>query len=113
MTINATLSTHILNLDEGSPAAGVRVELRATDVAGTAGPILAHALTDDDGRTSAMPELSAGSYELTFAIGDWFAARNQECFYPRVRIEFVVNTQRHYHVPLLLNRFGFSSYRGS
>lgn len=113
MTHTATLSTHILNLDEGAPAVGVSVQLRATDAQGNAGPELARVTTDSDGRASDFPELSAGTFELTFALGDWFAARDETCFYPRVRIDFVVDAQRHYHVPLLLNRFGFSSYRGS
>ncbi len=110
---NSTLSTHILNLDEGAPAQGVLVELRGTNSAGDAGTVLGKNHTDADGRASDWPELTAGTYELTFAIGEWFKARNQRCFYPRVRIEFMVDDQRHYHVPLLLNKFGFSSYRGS
>jgi len=111
--IAATLSTHILHLDEGAPAEGVDIELRSTDSTGQAGELLARNKTDPDGRTAAWPELTAGTYELTFAIGHWFKARDQTCFYPRVRIEFIVAETRHYHVPLLLNRFGFSSYRGS
>lgn len=109
----STLSTHILNLDEGAPATDVAIELRTTDGAGMAGPVLASKTTDTDGRASDWPELSNGTYELTFAIGDWFSARDQPCFYPRVRIEFIVDSERHYHVPLLLNKYGFSSYRGS
>ena len=110
---NSTLSTHILNLDEGAPAHGVSVELRRTQRDGTAGPSLCQNTTDADGRANDWPSLSQGTYELTFAIGDWFNKRNQQSFYPRVRIEFTVDSERHYHVPLLLNRYGFSSYRGS
>jgi len=109
----STLSTHILNLDEGAPAEGVFIELRATTETGGAGALLAQNHTNADGRASDWPELEHGTYELTFAIGDWFKARSQRCFYPRVRIEFIVDQTRHYHVPLLLNKFGFSSYRGS
>lgn len=110
---HSTLSTHILNLDEGAPAEGVSVELRRTNASGIAGEVLADNQTDADGRASDWPELTAGTYELTFAIGDWFSARGQPSFYPRVRIEFIVDDARHYHVPLLLNKYGFSSYRGS
>ena len=109
----ATLSTHILNLEEGTPAEKLRVDLRATDASGDAGETLASATTDSDGRASDWPTLEAGTYELQFHVGDWFHGRGLQCFYPRVRIEFRVDEQRHYHVPLLLNRFGFSSYRGS
>lgn len=111
--MTATLSTHILNLDEGAPAQGVSIELHSTDASGVADQTLAQNLTDADGRAGDWPELETGTYELTFAIGDWFKARKQSCFYPRVRIEFIVSENRHYHVPLLLNKFGFSSYRGS
>jgi len=109
----ATLSTHILNLDVGSRVEGMQVELRAAHPDGTASGALATAATDADGRIADWPALEPGCYELSFAVGDWFSARDQTCFYPRIRIEFNIDEQRHYHVPLLLNRFGFSSYRGS
>jgi len=113
MPIKATLSSHVLNLDAGEPAESLTIELHRLDSAGNRQSSLGALPTNEDGRANDWPELSAGHYELCFEVGDWYHKQSVEGFYPRVRIEFIVDTQRHYHVPLLLNRFGFSSYRGS
>jgi len=114
----ATLSSHVLDLARGAPAVGLAVELRAVDAGDLdAAHALATGSTDDDGRVSRwdpQPVLAPGIYELIFATGDWFAARGERSFYPDVRIRFEVSAgDTHYHVPLLLNRFGYSTYRGS
>ncbi|MEM1231891.1 MAG: hydroxyisourate hydrolase [Pseudomonadota bacterium] len=106
-----SLSTHVLELDSGLPAAELQVQLFGP---GGAQP-LAAASTDDDGRikdwgTAALP---CGTYVLEFAVAAWYRARGEEGFYPRVRVEFDAAEARHYHVPLLMNRFGYSTYRGS
>lgn len=109
MTIS--LSTHVLNLADGQPAAGLTVTLSVAD-----GATIGSAVTDEDGRISAWPgadDLATGLYQLQFDTAPWFASRGETSFYPRVRIEFDADTARHYHVPLLLNRFGYSTYRGS
>lgn len=109
MTIS--LSTHILNQADGQPAAGVQVTLCAAD-----GAAIGVATTDADGRIAAWPgaeRLPTGEYQLLFDTGSWFASRSERCFYPRVRVEFNASAVRHYHVPLLLNRYGYSTYRGS
>jgi 5-hydroxyisourate hydrolase len=109
----AAITTHILNLDAGKPAANVRVTLHRLD---TNLP-LASASTDTDGRIMQWEndfELQAGSYLLYFAIGDWCAQQGKSSFYPEIQISFqVINLQEHYHVPLLLNAYGYSTYRGS
>lgn len=108
----ATLSTHVLDLHEGRPAAGLSVQL----IALPQGKRLAAGVTDADGRIGAWDgaaALAAGTYALIFESGAWFRARGVESFHPRVTIEFVVAERPHYHVPLLLNRFGFTTYRGS
>jgi len=74
--------------------------------------------TDADGRLKdLLPDdftFAAGVYRLTFATGAYFAARNIESFYPQVSISFIVrDAAEHYHVPLLLSPFGYSTYRGS
>ena len=105
------VTAHVLDASRGTPAAGVAVTL--TDGAGT---VLGRAVTDDDGRVQELgPELlPAGDYRITFGTGEWFAARAQETFYPRVLVEFrTEETQAHYHVPLLLSPFAYSTYRGS
>ena len=109
----AAITTHILNLETGKPAANVRVTLHGPH---TDAPI-ATALTDTDGRIMQWEndfELQAGAYLLYFFIGDWYLQQGKNSFYPEIQISFqVVNLQEHYHVPLLLNAYGYSTYRGS
>jgi 5-hydroxyisourate hydrolase len=79
--------------------------------------VLAKASTDADGRVKAFtptPSLQAGTYRLSFEVGAYFAAAGVEAFYQRVIVEFdVLDANQHYHVPLLLSPFGYSTYRGS
>jgi 5-hydroxyisourate hydrolase len=106
-----TLSTHVLDAVSGTPAAGVPVALeRRDDGAWTR---LATATTDGDGRSRAFPELEAGVHRLVFDTGAWFAAAGRSGFYPEVAISFSVTGDPHYHVPLLLSPFAYSTYRGS
>ncbi len=78
---------------------------------------LADATTDEDGRVADLLQsgsLKAGRYRLTFATGDYYQAQGVETFYPSVSVEFEVTaTDQHYHVPLLVSPFGYSTYRGS
>jgi 5-hydroxyisourate hydrolase len=77
--------------------------------------LLAEVATDGDGRIrEAFPALEAGAHRLVFETGDYFAARDIDCFYPEVAVCFAVSDPaRHYHVPLLLSPFAYSTYRGS
>jgi 5-hydroxyisourate hydrolase len=113
----STISTHILDTSRGRPAAGVGVKLEALN-AGEGWAQLAQAQTDEDGRVKAFalsePQLAAGTYRLVFAVGGYFAALNQATFYPEVMVNFrVEGGTEHYHVPLLISPFGYSTYRGS
>lgn len=106
-----TLSTHVLDTSTGRPAQALSVTLESAS-----GENLGTGTTDADGRiTSIGPErLDAGDYRLRFDTGAWFAATGTSGFYPEVTIAFtVVEADEHYHVPLLLNPFGYSTYRGS
>jgi len=105
-----TLSTHVLDAALGRPAAGVGVRLEDAD-----GTVLTEAQTDSDGRvTSFAPSLDAGTYRLRFDTGGYFAASEQAGFYPEVVVTFdITDAQQHYHVPLLLSPFAYSTYRGS
>jgi 5-hydroxyisourate hydrolase len=104
----STLSTHVLDAVRGAPAAGVTVTLRQGDRRLDSGE------TDVDGRIGALGEaLEPGTYRLVFDTGAYFARREVEAFYPEVSIAFAVTEDRHYHVPLLLSPFAFSTYRGS
>ena len=100
-----SLSTHVLDTVRGAPAAGVAVELRDSD-----GAVLATVTTDADGRVS-LGDVAAGDYELTFAIGDYFGARE---FLDRIPIRFrIADAASKYHVPLLVSPWAYSTYRGS
>ena len=112
----SAVTTHILDVSTGSPAQGVDVRLYASGEDGWAE--IGDGTTDDDGRVSdLLPEhhdLVAGEYRLVFETGDYFAARDIDTFYPHVEVTFQVGAAReHFHVPLLLSPFGYSTYRGS
>ncbi len=107
-----TLSTHVLDTSRGRPAEGIGVVLESA----ADGARLGSGVTDADGRVGSIgPErLDAGDYRLRFAAGEYFAERAVEAFYPEVVVVFTVSPgEAHYHVPVLLNPFGYSTYRGS
>jgi 5-hydroxyisourate hydrolase len=111
------ISTHVLDTSQGRPAAGVGVVLEARVVNGEWREI-SHAKTNADGRVSALlpagAALTTGIYRLRFETGAYFAAAGVRAFYPHVEIVFEVHdASQHFHVPLLLSPFGYSTYRGS
>ncbi len=108
----STLSTHVLDTARGRPAAGIRVTLEHE------GSEIASAVTDADGRVREFQPkgstLRDGRYTLRFAIAEYYGMDVRACFYPQISIEFcVAGGAEHYHVPLLLSPFGYSTYRGS
>ena len=114
------LSTHVLDTAHGRPAAGVAIELYAVDTGSRT--LLAHAMTNADGRCDAPllegSSLAAGRYELVFAAGDYFAAQGvalpEPRFVDRVTISFgVADPAQNYHVPLVVTPWSYSTYRGS
>lgn len=109
--MTGSLSTHVLDTSLGRPARGVPVSLETL-----AGAALGEGRTDADGRIAAIgPErLAPGHYRLRFDSGAYYAASATTAFYPEIAIAFTVtDAGGHYHVPLLLNPFGYSTYRGS
>ena len=110
----SALSTHVLDTALGRPAAGVPVELAAST--GDGGwQVLASGTTDDDGRVTAIgpDRVTPGRYRFTFDTGAYLAATGQPAFHPEVVVVFTVADDEHYHVPLLLSPFAYSTYRGS
>lgn len=98
-----SLSTHVLDAASGRPAAGLAVRLERAD-----GTVLAERRTDDDGRVEDLPAPEIGTHRLIFDTGDLSP------FYPSVTIDFrVADPAEHYHVPLLLSPYSYSTYRGS
>lgn len=111
------ITTHVLDVSIGKPAAGIWVELDR-EIDDGMWQSMGRQQTDADGRARSLtPDgepLIAAVYRLTFAVGQYFAARDVECFYPEVTITFkVTDPAQHFHVPLLLSPFGYSTYRGS
>ena len=110
-----TVSTHVLDAGQGTPAAGMRLRLERLEGGGPTP--LRDGTTDSDGRCPELTEgleLAAGTYRLRFETGEWFARTSTPTFYPFVEIAFeVVDQTAHHHVPLLLSPFAFSTYRGS
>jgi 5-hydroxyisourate hydrolase len=110
------ITTHILDTSRGQPAEGVAIVLHQQDDEAHWQQV-GEGVTDEDGRLTSLldpGELTAGCYRITFATGDYHARHGVTGFYPTVTIEFQVTAaDEHYHVPLLLNPFGYSTYRGS
>jgi len=113
------LTTHVLDTARGCPAEGLRIELFAID--GETRTLLKTLVTNDDGRTDEQilpaDKFSAGTYELVFHAGAYLDASGTPPEDPRfldvIPIRFGMSEASHYHVPLLLSPFGYSTYRGS
>lgn len=117
MTNIVTISTHVLDTALGAPAANVAVTLGRVDEGGHATTLSQH-VTDSDGRVTALAPRDAmvtpGAYRLSFDVAPYFAASERASFYTQVSVNFIVGEgAQHYHVPLLLSPFGYSTYRGS
>lgn len=108
-----SISTHVLDAVSGGPAHGIELRLERADAATE----VARGATDADGRCPELTEglrLEAGTYRLHFETGAYFARTETPTFYPVVELVFeVTDAAAHYHVPLLLSPFAFSTYRGS
>ncbi len=114
------LSTHVLDTMHGSPAAGMAVALYTTQ--GDSSTLLKRFVTNADGRSDGLlldaASLKVGTYRLTFDVAGYFAARGvalpEPNFLNRVSLDFgIANPQQHYHVPLLVSPWSYSTYRGS
>jgi 5-hydroxyisourate hydrolase len=100
-----SLSTHVLDTAQGRPAANVSIELTLPDGSRRT------TVTNADGRAAPVDETPAGEYELVFAVGDYFGERG---FLDRVPVRFTIaDPDAHYHVPLLVSPWSYSTYRGS
>jgi len=109
------ITTHVLDTSIGSPGKSILVRLQNNKDGKVQN--LAIGLTDEDGRVGdllpAWKILPSANYQIVFETGAYFNNTNTEGFYPQVSIQFSVFDDTHYHVPLLLNPYGYSTYRGS
>lgn len=110
------LSVHVLNLQTGVPTSGVTVELEQQQKQGWVK--LASGVTDKNGRIPALypagKTMAAGDYKVVFKTGDYYKQQKQPTFFPEIPVIFhVENSDSHYHIPLLLSQYGYSTYRGN
>jgi len=112
------LTTHVLDTARGCPGAGITIALYR--VSGNSHRKIAEAVTNADGRTDApiLPaeQFKTGQYELVFHAGDYLRAQGHSAdplFLDQIPIRFGMAEAAHYHVPLLLSPYGYSTYRGS
>ncbi|WP_339860588.1 hydroxyisourate hydrolase [Paremcibacter congregatus] len=108
------ITTHVLDTASGKPAAGIRI--RMTRLADQ--QCLADVITNADGRCAAPllsgDQMQAGRYRLDFHVGDYFSSPDEVAFLDVVPVDFgVTDSDAHYHIPLLISPYGYSTYRGS
>ena len=117
------LTTHVLDTAQGRPAAGMEIELWRLAAPGEGRVLVKCVYTNGDGRTDGGPLLDGddfvpGIYELVFMVGDYFEGQEVSSstppFLDRVPVRFTIsNASAHYHVPLLVSPWAYSTYRGS
>ena len=113
----STISTHILDTARGKPANGVAVYLESQKTDET-WEQLTHAWTDEEGRVKPFflleEPLKGGTYRLVFDTESYFSGLDSNCFYPQVCVVFNIGDDpQHYHIPLLISPYGYSTYRGT
>lgn len=111
------LSSHILDVTQGQPAANVKISLSKQDDSGT-WEIVDEKFTDENGRIKDFLKEgkevdNKGIYRLTYFVKPYFEKLNQTSFYPFIEVVFEIKDSNHYHVPITLSPFGYSTYRGN
>lgn len=113
------LTSHVLDINAGVPAAGVKIELKKLQANGS-WKLLAIKRTNENGRirdflpkTVGNANANDGTYKLVFYTADYYGKRKVSTFYPYVEVVFNLKGDSHYHVPITLSPFGYSTYRGS
>ncbi|WP_312180290.1 hydroxyisourate hydrolase [Arthrobacter sp.] len=112
--MKSQITTHVLDTAAGRPAQGIQVSLQTEGETGW--QEIAAGTTDADGRVTELgpDRLEVGTYRIEFATGAWFEASGTPSFFPSISLTFNVTASgEHYHVPLLLSPFAYSTYRGS
>lgn len=110
------LSSHILDISKGMPASGVPIRLEKIDTNKKTWSIIDEKITDVNGRISnflSSEKANEGIYKLTFLTADYFKSQNVQSFYPFIEVVFEIKDSKHYHVPITLSAYGYSTYRGN
>ncbi len=110
----SSITTHVLDTSSGRPAGGVKISLHFLDVNWKE---LVSGVSNNDGRINDLAKADAnlgkGIYKMKFETGPYFKEKGLKNFYPQVEIIFEIDSDEHYHIPLLLSPFGYTTYRGS
>ncbi|WP_300811761.1 hydroxyisourate hydrolase [uncultured Bacteroides sp.] len=110
------LSSHILDINQGKPATGVKITLEKQDK-DDHWTVIDEKTTNPDGRVKDFLERDGndhkGIYRLTYHVAPYFEAQKQSTFYPFIEVVFEIKDNNHYHVPITLSPYGYSTYRGS
>lgn len=113
---NYQLSSHILDINVGKPASGVKITLSKQETPDR-WVMLEERTTDENGRVKDFLEEgireNTGIYKLTYHVAPYFEAQGQDSFYPFIEVVFQIKDGAHYHVPITLSPYGYSTYRGS
>ncbi|MGM9511701.1 hydroxyisourate hydrolase [Larkinella sp. GY13] len=110
------LSSHILDISKGMPASGVPIRLEKMDTNKKTWSIIEEKITDANGRISdflSSESSNEGIYKLTYLTADYFKSQNAQSFYPFIEVVFEIKDGKHYHVPITLSAYGYSTYRGN
>lgn len=110
------LSSHILDVSKGLPAAGVKIKLEKYNDQTKTWSFVDEKNTDANGRIGDFlpsEKNNLGTYKLTFYTSDYFKKSNTESFYPFIEVAFIIKDKNHYHVPITLSAYGYSTYRGN
>ena len=115
-TTKGQLSTHILDIGKGIPATGVTVELEKMNEKNKTWTLIDTQVTDSNGRIPNFLHKKKGNegiYKLVFKVANYFKSNHTETFYPFIEVVFQIKGTNHFHVPITLSPFGYSTYRGS
>lgn len=110
------LSSHILDVSQGMPVSGVSIKLEKYNEEAKTWSFVDEKITDANGRINDFlnsEKSNLGIYRLTYFTSDYFKKNNTESFYPFIEVVFQIKDQNHYHVPITLSAFGYSTYRGN
>lgn len=110
------LSSHILDVSSGMPATGVTVQLEKLNEKTNVWTFVDKKVTDAQGRIKEFldqKQKNQGIYKLTFFVKPYFTSKQMESFYPFIDVVFQIQDEKHYHVPITLSAYGYSTYRGN
>jgi 5-hydroxyisourate hydrolase len=113
---NYQLSSHILDLSKGIPVSGVTIKLEQYNEKNKTWSFVEEKQTDTNGRIADFlntQKTNIGIYKLTYFTADYFKKNGVESFYPFIEVVFQIKDQNHYHVPITLSPYGYSTYRGN